>query len=71
MTAEELERFNGENGTPLYLAVHGRIYDVSARPTLYGIELWRRSRKFVASIVKDLLCSLMFLPQGPAAPTIF
>lgn len=37
-TAEELARFNGEDDAPLYLAVRGRVYDVSARPGFYGEE---------------------------------
>lgn len=35
-TADELARFDGQDGTPLYLAVRGRVYDVSARPGFYG-----------------------------------
>lgn len=35
-TADELARFDGTDGAPLYLAVRGRVYDVSARPGFYG-----------------------------------
>ena len=36
MTEEELSEMNGENGHPIYLAIHGRIYDVSAGHNFYG-----------------------------------
>lgn len=29
---EELKRFSGENGGPVYLACNGKVYDVSASP---------------------------------------
>lgn len=29
LTIEELAKFNGQNGQPAYVAVHGIIYDVS------------------------------------------
>jgi len=29
-TADELARFNGENGTPIYIAFEGRVFDVTA-----------------------------------------
>eukprot|EP00039_Didymoeca_costata_P020562 m.341676 g.341676 ORF g.341676 m.341676 type:complete len:467 (+) comp20340_c0_seq1:83-1483(+) len=36
MTLEELAKFNGEDDSPLYLAILGRIYDVSAGKSFYG-----------------------------------
>eukprot|EP00854_Cymbomonas_tetramitiformis_P021336 gene21336-25642_t len=35
-TLEELATFNGENGTPLYLAIQGRVYDVTLGASFYG-----------------------------------
>uniref|UniRef100_A0A1I8PY17 Cytochrome b5 heme-binding domain-containing protein n=1 Tax=Stomoxys calcitrans TaxID=35570 RepID=A0A1I8PY17_STOCA len=35
-TKEELAKFNGENGTPLYLALLGRVYDVTRGAKHYG-----------------------------------
>lgn len=32
MTAEELARYDGQNGQPAYVAVNGIIYDVTASP---------------------------------------
>lgn len=36
MSLEDLTKFNGEEGSPLYLAIMGRIYDVSAGKAFYG-----------------------------------
>jgi len=36
MTKEELAEYRGEDGSPLYLAIKGRIYDVSANEHFYG-----------------------------------
>lgn len=37
MTPEELLKFDGsEDGTPIYIAINGVIYDVSASPQFYG-----------------------------------
>ena len=36
MTAEELAQYNGEDDTPLYICITGRIYDVSAGYKFYG-----------------------------------
>lgn len=35
-TPQELSYYNGENGAPIYLAVKGRVYDVSIAPKNYG-----------------------------------
>lgn len=36
MTKEELAKFNGEGGQKAYVAVSGKIYDVSASPLWAG-----------------------------------
>jgi predicted heme/steroid binding protein len=36
MTAEELEEYDGLDGGPLYIAIKGRVYDVTAKPGFYG-----------------------------------
>ena len=33
LTMDELKTFNGQNGTPVYVAVDGVIYDVTKSPT--------------------------------------
>eukprot|EP01098_Paradermamoeba_levis_P003105 TRINITY_DN1446_c0_g4_i1.p1 TRINITY_DN1446_c0_g4~~TRINITY_DN1446_c0_g4_i1.p1 ORF type:complete len:215 (-),score=52.49 TRINITY_DN1446_c0_g4_i1:229-819(-) len=35
-THEELREFNGKNGGLIYLAVKGKVYDVSSRANFYG-----------------------------------
>jgi membrane-associated progesterone receptor component len=35
-TPKELAKFNGENGAPIYLAISGKVYDVSSKPDFYG-----------------------------------
>ena len=35
-TAEELAEYNGLDGAPAYLAILGRVYDVSAGKSFYG-----------------------------------
>ena len=37
MTPEELGEMNGLHGTPLYLSVRGRIYDVTKGGSFYGV----------------------------------
>lgn len=36
-TAEDLAKFNGEDGAPIYLAIMGRVYDVSRGKAFYGV----------------------------------
>lgn len=36
LTESQLASFDGSNGKPIYLAVNGSVYDVSASPELYG-----------------------------------
>lgn len=36
LTSEELASYTGKEGSPLYLAIDGRVYDVSAGTKFYG-----------------------------------
>jgi len=36
LTMEDLAAYNGKDGSPLYLAIDGRVYDVSAGTKFYG-----------------------------------
>lgn len=31
-TLEELKKYNGKNGNPAYIAVNGKVYDVTNNP---------------------------------------
>eukprot|EP00397_Hematodinium_sp_SG-2012_P055214 GEMP01067206.1.p1 GENE.GEMP01067206.1~~GEMP01067206.1.p1 ORF type:complete len:212 (-),score=37.83 GEMP01067206.1:542-1177(-) len=35
-TASQLREFDGTNGSPIYIALQGKVYDVSSRRDLYG-----------------------------------
>ena len=35
-TLEELAEFDGADGKPIYLAIKGKVYDVTSKPTAYG-----------------------------------
>lgn len=35
-TADELIKFRGENGTPLYISVKGKVYDCTEAADFYG-----------------------------------
>ena len=35
-TKDELSKFRGENGSPIYLALMGRVYDVTRGKDFYG-----------------------------------
>lgn len=37
-TLSELAEFDGANGKPIYLAIKGKVYDVSSKPSAYGPE---------------------------------
>lgn len=36
-TADELKQFNGENNSRLYIAILGKIFDVSSGTSYYGV----------------------------------
>lgn len=38
-TAEELAKYNGQNGSPAYVAAHGKVFDVTNDP------YWIKGRK--------------------------
>jgi len=35
-TLEQLRSFDGTNGNPIYIAVQGKVYDMSSKPGFYG-----------------------------------
>ena len=35
-TPKELAKYNGLNGEQIYLAIAGKVYDVSSKPEFYG-----------------------------------
>ena len=47
-TVEELEKYNGENGNPAYVAIEGVIYDVSKIPA------WKTGKHFGLTAGQDL-----------------
>lgn len=47
-TAEELEKYNGENGNPAYVAIKGVVYDVSKIPA------WETGKHFGLTAGQDL-----------------
>ncbi|WP_160688487.1 cytochrome b5 domain-containing protein, partial [Clostridium sp. C2-6-12] len=47
-TIEELEKYNGENGNPAYVAIEGVVYDVSKIPA------WEKGKHFGLTAGQDL-----------------
>jgi predicted heme/steroid binding protein len=47
-TVEELEKYNGENGNPAYVAIEGVVYDVS------NIPAWKTGQHFGLTAGQDL-----------------
>ncbi|KAL0489582.1 steroid-binding protein [Acrasis kona] len=37
-TLEELSKFDGKDGRPIYMAVSGTVFNVSSKPEMYGPE---------------------------------
>uniref|UniRef100_A0A7S2WGT6 Cytochrome b5 heme-binding domain-containing protein n=1 Tax=Mucochytrium quahogii TaxID=96639 RepID=A0A7S2WGT6_9STRA len=55
MTAEELAEFDGTDGGPIYLAIMGRIYDVSEGKEYYGVG--RSYHHFVGKDATRAFCT--------------
>jgi len=58
-TSEELQHFDGTNGKPIYIAYHGKIYDLSASPLFQGEK---RMRCHIGG--KDLSKDINIAPHG-------
>ena len=58
MTREELEKYNGLNGMPHYIAYKGKIYDVTTSP------LWRDGMHFEHYAGDDLTEEIAGAPHG-------
>ena len=58
-TKEELSQYNGKNGTPIYFAYQGKVYDVT------NSFLWQNGKHQVLHIAGvDLTGSLDHAPHG-------
>ena len=56
--ADELARFNGENGSPIYVAYDGKVYDVSKS------KLWRNGQHMKRhSAGSDLTADIQAAPH--------
>ena len=59
-TAEELLSFNGKEGRPIYIALQGKVYDVTKSPLwAKGLHMNRHSA------AKDLAGEIAAAPHGP------
>jgi 2-oxoglutarate ferredoxin oxidoreductase subunit beta len=58
-TLEELQRYDGTEGKPIYLGYKGRVYDLSASPLFQGTQ---RMRCHIAG--KDLTREIEMAPHG-------
>jgi len=59
-TAEELSSFNGKDGKPIYVALQGKVYDVTKSPLwAKGLHMNRHSA------AKDLAGEIAAAPHGP------
>jgi len=58
-TLEELQRFDGTEGNPIYIAYKGKVYDLSASPLFQGEK---RMRCHIAG--KDLTKDMGIAPHG-------
>lgn len=52
-TLEELKKYNGKNGNPSYVAVNGKVYDVSKSP------LWKSGEHNGLKAGNDLTKDIM------------
>jgi predicted heme/steroid binding protein len=58
-TSKELARFNGQDGSPAYVAVYGKVYDVS------NSSLWRNGKHQITHFAgKDLTEALERAPHS-------
>lgn len=56
---EELSKYNGENGTPIYIAYKGKVYDVS------NSFLWKNgNHQVLHKAGEDLTDALYEAPHG-------
>eukprot|EP00756_Hemistasia_phaeocysticola_P046455 Hpha_TRINITY_DN20241_c0_g1::TRINITY_DN20241_c0_g1_i1::g.168267::m.168267 len=53
MTIEELEKYTGEDGAPIYIALRGVVYDVSQSQELYG-----PGKRYQVLTGRDTTCAL-------------
>ncbi|MGB7572429.1 MAG: DUF2231 domain-containing protein [Thermodesulfobacteriota bacterium] len=60
LTAEELSSFNGKDGQPIYIALQGKVYDVTKSPLwAKGLHMNRHPA------AKDLTGEISAAPHGP------
>jgi len=59
LTLKELQRFDGQEGRPLYIGYKGKVYDLSSSPLYQGEK---RMRCHIAG--KDLTREIEFAPHG-------
>jgi predicted heme/steroid binding protein len=58
-TVKELEKYDGKNGKPVYIAYQGKVYDVSQS------DLWRDGEHMgMHQVGKDLTEELELAPHG-------
>jgi predicted heme/steroid binding protein len=59
LTPKDLQRFDGQEGRPLYIGYKGKVYDLSSSPLFQGEK---RMRCHIAG--KDLTREIEFAPHG-------
>lgn len=61
-TLEELKKYNGQNGNPIYIAYKGTVYDVTSSP------VWETGDHFAHIAGRDLTEEL---PEAPHSEEVF